>query len=237
MKKLQNPSCETCASRLESVFCNLTDEEVASLSIDKRCNLYARGEKIFSEGNRSTSLYCISKGRVKMSKFGSEGKEQIVHLAKSGDVIGYRSVISGEPYSASAIAIEDSRICSIPRSVFHELIHSNSKLSGAIMKLLTDELRSARVKITNLAQKSVMERLAETLLMLKEFYQGGDDSDDINITITITREEIANIVGTATETVIRLLADLRKENILGLNGKTITILDKDSLLKIANVYD
>ncbi len=103
------------------------------------------------------------------------------------------------------------------------------------MKLLANELKEAESKITNIAQKPVLERLAETLLMLKEYY--GIEEDDSSLNITITREEIANIVGTATETVIRLMSELRKEGLIELEGKKIKILKGDKLLKLANLYD
>ena len=103
------------------------------------------------------------------------------------------------------------------------------------MKLLATELKEAESKIINLAQKPVIERLAEALIMLKEYY--GNEDDDNSLNINITREEIANIIGTATETAIRLLSELKKEGILDLSGKKITIINNESLLKLANLYD
>jgi len=235
MRKFHSPSCETCSARFKSVFCDLPDEEVLQISDSKHCNYYLKGQTIFNEGNHPTGLFCINKGRVKLSQTGFEGKEQIMRLAKDGDVMGYRSLISGEPYSASATVMEESRICIIPKNVFFDLVKKNTLLTGKIMKLLADDLKIAQNKIINLAQKPVIERLAETLIMLKEYYGMKDDESYLNI--TITREEIANIVGTATETAIRLLSELRKDGILELEGKKIKILKSDALLKLANLYD
>ncbi|MBK8552053.1 MAG: Crp/Fnr family transcriptional regulator [Ignavibacteria bacterium] len=235
LKKFQNPSCESCKSRIESVFCQLSDEELSGLSINKHCNYYQKGQTVFNEGNLPSGLFCINSGKVKISQAGTEGKEQILRLAKDSDILGYRALISGEAYSATATVIEDSKICLIPKSVFYELIQHNSSLTSSIMKLLANELKEAENKITNLAQKPVLERVAETLLMLREYY--GTEINDNSLNITITREEIANIVGTATETVIRLMSELKKEGLIDLEGKKIRILKGEALLKLANLYD
>ncbi len=229
------PSCETCKARLDSVFCKLSEEELTTLSIQKHCNYYQKGETVFLEGNRPDGLYCINNGRVKIYQSGFDGKEQILRLAKEGDILGYRALISGEAYSVSAAVIEDSRVCIIPKNVFYDLLSTNSDVATKVMKLLATELKEAQDKITDLAQKPVIERLAEALLMLKEYY--GYEKDESSLNITITREEIANIVGTATETTIRLLSELKKQGIIELDGKTIRILKSEALVKLSNIYD
>lgn len=235
IKKFQVPSCESCKIRLDSIFCKLSEEELSNLSIQKHCNYYQKGETIFFEGNHPNGLYCINNGRVKVYQSGFDGKEQIIRLAKEGDIMGYRALISGEAYSASATVIEDSKVCIIPKNVFYDLLSNNSDITTKVMKLLASELKGAQNKITNLAQKPVIERLAEALLMLKEYY--GYKKDETSLNITITREEIANIVGTATETTIRFLSELKKQGIIELNGKTIKILKNDALIKLANLHD
>lgn len=212
----------------------LSDDEAHEMSVEKESSFYKKGQFVFLEGNKPGGLFCISKGIVKIFQTGSEGKEQIVRLAKSGDILGYRSLISGESYNASAEVIEDAVICCIPKEKFFKLIHENANLSEKIMQLLSNDLKSAEVRITGLAQKPVRERLAETLLMLKEFFGTQQDG---SINTTLTREDIANIVGTATETTIRLLSELKSENLISLSGKKIIIKDTDKLLKIANVSD
>lgn len=234
-RKFQPPSCETCKSRIESVFCHLEEEDLSNLSVQKHCNYYQKGETIFNEGNHPNGLYCINNGRIKIYQSGYDGKEQIIRLAKEGDIMGYRALISGETYSASATAIEDSKVCLVPKNLFFELLSGSSDLTSKVMKLLALELKEAENKITEMAQKPVIERLAETLLMLKEYY--GYEKGETSLNITITREEIANIVGTATETAIRLLSDLKKQGIVELDGKKIKILKSEALVKLANLYD
>jgi CRP-like cAMP-binding protein len=233
--KLETPSCASCQSRLTNVFCTLTDEQLSTLSVEKTCNFYKKGQLVFFEGNRPTGLYCITKGKVKIYQIGIEGKEQIIRLARDGDIIGYRSLIGGEIYTASGSVIEDATICFIPRKIFFELIQTNSDLSTRMMKLLSSDLKAAEKRITGLAQKPVRERLAEAILMLGEFY--GLDNDNITIRASLSREDIANIIGTATETAIRVLSEFKSEKILNLRGKKIQILNHDSLLKAANVTD
>lgn len=237
-KIFHSPSCETCKYRIDTIFHDLNESEASEISIQKSCNYYSKGDTIFKEGNQPDGLYCISGGKVKVSQTGPEGKEQIIKLAKEGDIMGYRSLISGENYSVTATAIDDSKVCIIPKTVFFELVRTNPRITKNVMKLLATELKEAENKITNIAQKPVIERLAEALLMLKDFYgRDAKDSEDNFMNIFITRQELANIVGTATETAIRLLSELRKEGILELDGKRIKILKNQSLVKLANLTD
>jgi len=230
----ETPSCESCASRLNNVFCTLTDNQVNELALDKSCNIYKKGQLIFYEGNRPTGLYCVNQGKVKIFQTGEDGKEQILRLAKEGDLLGYRALISGEPYSASGAVMEDAVVCYIPRKTFFELLQKNSELSTNMMQLLSHDLKEAESRITGLAQKPVRERMAETILMLREFY-GTDDDEVINA--SVSREDIAGIVGTSTETCIRVIADFKHEKLIELAGKRIKISDLHGLIKAARVFE
>ena len=145
--KLETPSCAECQSRLNNVFCALSDRELKDLSVEKSCNLYRKGQLVFFEGNRPTGLFCVNKGKVKIYQIGIEGKEQIIRLAKDGDILGYRSLISGENYTASASVIEDATICFLPRKTFFDLLQTNSELSSRMMKLLSHDLKAAEKRI------------------------------------------------------------------------------------------
>lgn len=230
----ETPSCESCTNRFNNVFCTLSDSQVNELALDKSCNIYKKGQLIFYEGNRPTGLYCVNQGKVKIFQTGEEGKEQILRLAKENDILGYRSLISGEPYSASASVMEDAVVCYIPRKTFYELLQKNSELSTKMMQLLSHDLKEAEARITGLAQKPVRERMAETILMLKEYY--GTDDDEV-IQASISREDIAGIVGTSTETCIRIIADFKHEKIIELAGKRIKVANLNALIKAAHVYD
>jgi CRP/FNR family transcriptional regulator len=150
-------------------------------------------------------------------------------------VLGYRSLIAGTPYASYAMPIEDAQICFIPRSEFMEMLSSNAPFSLRMMSLLSSELRIAEEKMVELARKPVRERLAETLILLERKY--GLEDDHKTMSIKLTREEIANIVGTATESVIRLLSDFKREGLIDLPGRKIQICNRRALLDAANVHD
>ncbi|MGB0243292.1 MAG: Crp/Fnr family transcriptional regulator, partial [Bacteroidia bacterium] len=144
-------------------------------------------------------------------------------------------LLGEESYNASAIVMEESGVCFIPKELFMGVLQRDGVLSMEMMKLLSSDLKHAEESVTHLAQKPVRERLAEALLFMKETY--GYQSDGITIDLRITREEIANLVGTATETAIRLLSEMKNEKVVGLEGKKIQILDATQLVRIANIDD
>ena len=233
--RFEIPQCETCKARVESIFNELSKEDVEKLSLHKGCNFHRAGQILFQEGGYPAGLYCINHGNVKLYKVGRDGKEQIVRLAKDGDVVGYRSLISGTAYNASAEVMNDAAICFIPKSAFLNLIKESSSFNARVMDLLCHDLATAEQRELSLAQRSVKERLAEALLMLREFY--GVEDDGKTLKGILTREDLANIVGTATETVIRLLSELNANNTIELDHKKIKILNPSALLHIIHVYD
>ena len=234
-QKFEIPQCATCEPRLRSIFGELGSHDLDSLSLHKGCNFHKPGQILFQEGGYPAGLYCINKGKLKIYKLGDDGKEQIVRLVKDGDVAGYRSLISGEPYSASAEVIEESAICFIPKVSFFNLLKESSSFNARMMALLCHDLATAEKRELSLAQRSVKERLAETLLMLKEFY--GFEGDGVTLKGSLSRGDLANMIGTSTETVIRFLSELNKKGIIRLDQKKIGILDLGALLRITHVYD
>lgn len=234
-KRNEQPDCKHCQSRHYSVFCTLTEDYLTELNINKVCNVYKKGQIIFTEGNRPLGLFCINAGKVKISKLGNDGREQIVRFAKDGDIIGYRAILSNENYTASATTLDETAICFIPRDIFLTFLQHDAAYAMRIMKLLSGDLKNAETKMTELAQKPVKERVAEVLLMLKEFY--GYEKDNATINVMLTREDLANIVGTATETLIRLLSEFKYDRIIDLDGKKIKIINPNKLIKTANLMD
>lgn len=234
-RKVENIDCLQCGSRSRSVFCDLYTSDLEEINSVKDTSFFKKGQLIFSEGSRPRGLYCVNSGKVKVYKMGDEGKDQILHLAKPGDILGYRAILSGDLYSCSASALEDSSVCFIPQSLFRTMVEKNVSLSLQIIKLLSTELKSAEKHITDIAQKPVRERVAEVLLLLKETF--GMEADGKTINATLTREEIANIAGTATESCIRILSELKSDKIIELKGKNIILLNLPLLIKTANVYD
>jgi len=149
-------------------FQSLTDDEMKSLNNEKVCAAYKKGVVLYKEGSRLTGFYCITKGIVKIYKTGIDGKEQIIRFAKKGDIIAYRSLLSQESACTSAKTIEESTLCHIPYKTLLSLIERNWKFSLAMLKIVCAELKEANDYITDIAQKTVRERLAEVLLLLKQ---------------------------------------------------------------------
>ena len=225
---------DDCRIRSESVFGHLTKPELDKLNIEKSADIYRRGTIIYNEGSRITGCYCISSGIIKIYKTGIDGKEQIIMFARQGDLIGFRSVLSKELACTTAKVIEDATACFIPADTFIDLIKSNGNFSLELLQLTCRELGEANEYITDIAQKTVRERLAEILIRLNTDF--GLDKHKV-LQISLTREELANIVGTATESVIRLLSEFKQDKLIDLNGRKISILNKSGLTRIANMYE
>lgn len=227
------PLCGTCAFESPSIFKYLSADEVTTINFEKDFRQYRRGDILYKEGNRISGFYCINSGIIKVFKTGFDGKEQIIRFARKGDVIAYRSVLSNELACTSAKVIEDCKVCFIPSEILISFIKSNPNFALEMMKLACHELGEANSFITDIAQKTVRERLAEVLLFLVNDF-GLDSQKFLNI--SLTREELANIVGTATESVIRLLSEFKSDKLLELNGRKIKILNTKGLEKISNVF-
>jgi CRP/FNR family transcriptional regulator len=199
----------------------------------KSCGSYKKGELLFNESAIPLGVYCIVSGVIKLVRTNLDGKEQILRFAQPGDVLGYRALIADEPLISSAVCLEDTIACFIPKQVFLQIMDENPSISKDLLKALSHELGVVEERVQSLAQKSVRERLAETLLFLHATFKSNNLDTDV-IAITLPREDIANIVGTATETVIRLLSEFKSDKLIELDGKKIRILEKAKLEKISH---
>lgn len=233
MKQISIPECKDCITSCKCIFSSLSEDEINRLTYEKNCNLYKKGSTIFHEGNRIHHIYCINSGIVKLYKTGIEGKDQIVGFAKKGNIIGYRSILSKEPACTTAKAIEDVTLCAIPADNMFNLIDHNANFSIGLMTLACKELGEANQFLTDIAQKTVRERLAESLVKLKDFFSVDEDGF---IKVSLTRDEMASLVGTATESVIRILSEFKHDKYIEMNGRKIRILNEEKLRKISNYY-
>jgi CRP-like cAMP-binding protein len=224
--------CDSCTIRTHPLFKHLSEKELQDISLNKITETHKRGSTLYMEGNRMRGFYCVRSGIVKIYKTGIDGKEQIIRFAKAGDIIGYRSVLSNEPACTTSEILKDSELCHIPAELLFKLVKSNGTFALEMMKLTCKELGEANAYITDIAQKTVKERLAEILLHLDDEF--GEDGAGI-LNISLTREELSNIVGTATESIIRLLSEFKSHDLIEVNGRKIKILDKPGLKCIANI--
>jgi len=227
------PFCDKCSMENGAIFRYLNPDEVDMINFEKEFRQFKRGEILYTEGSRISGFYCIHTGIIKVFKTGFDGKEQIIRFAKPGDIIAYRSVLSNEVACTSAKVIEDCQVCFIPSEILIKLVKYNSAYALELLKLACHELGEANSFITDIAQKTVRERLAEILLLLVHDF--GLDSQNF-LQISLTREELANIVGTATESVIRLLSEFKDDRLVELNGRKIRVLNIKGLEKISNIF-
>lgn len=204
--------------------------DLASNSLKEKT--YKKGECIFDDGEFPKGVYFITKGTIKLSKSGTFGKDQILRFIKEGDLVGYRSILSGEDFQARAEAMNDVSATFVPAAVFLKLLEEDPKISYAMLQKIAYELGESSKTITFLAQKTVRERLAEVLLLL-EHKLGADQEGYIKI--SLTREEIANLVGTATESAIRLISEFKSDKLIETDGRKIKIINHEKLRKLAHV--
>lgn len=211
----------------------MNSDDRAYLSVNKGSSRYKSGQVVFHEGSQPTGLYCIYKGKVKVFKLGADGKEQIVRFSRKGEVIGYRALLSNTSYNATATAIEDCEICHISKSVFINKLQENSSLTHNVIQLLSENLKESEDKLLSVTQKSVKERVAQALLLLKN--RLGLEEDEATLAVVLTRREIGEIACITTETTIRTMSDFKKEGILEFNKRKIKIIDMDRLISIAGI--
>jgi len=222
-------NCNLCLIHQLNSFKTLSKKELDYISEYKKVIHFKKGDLILEEGKPSRIVYCLMSGKGKLSKYNSSGKEQIIRFVKSGNLIGYRSVFNDEAITLNLTAIEDVTACAIPKHIFKDLL-KNSDFTLEMLRLLSNDLKFANMIISHLAQHSVRERLAETLLHLQDIF--GTDKEG-NINMSLSREELANIIGTASESVIRILSNFKKEKVIFVKAKKLKLLNKTKLYQIA----
>ncbi|MGY5353936.1 Crp/Fnr family transcriptional regulator [Wenyingzhuangia sp. IMCC45467] len=222
--------CEQCLIKQFNNLNALSKEELKHISDSKDVHIFKKGEVIFGEGKFSSGVYCIKDGVCKLSQLNANGKEQIVKFSKKGDLIGYHSAITHEPSMITVTALNDVSACFIPQDLIKKPLNENPKFSNAMFKTVCNDLKEANNAITNISTNTVHQRMADLILFLKETY--GVDSNN-TIKIQLSRKEIASSVGTATESAIRILSTFKKDKLIDLVGKSITILNEEELKFIA----
>lgn len=225
-------NCEQCIVREFSSLKALNKEELIKLAACKTSFTIKKGESIFEEGDIVNGIYCVTTGACKLSKLSPNGKDQIIKLVKAGELLGQRSMISDEAANLSAVALEDMEVCFIPKSEVINMFDNNNKFSMNMMKTICGDLKDASEHMISISQKTVKERLAETLLYLEDTFGKNEDG---SLRIQLSREELAGMIGTATESCIRLLSDFNKNGLIELNGKKIVLKSISKLKRIADI--
>ena len=201
------------------------------LAADRNINHYKKKQPVYTEGNHPNRLYYIEKGKVKTCKSNDAGKELTVGLFNEGDFFGYNALLEGTVYKETAEAIEDADIAIIPREDFENLLHSNREVMHKFIKLLAKNVTEKENQLLGLAYNSLRKRVADALLTLQEKYQ--KENQD-KFSIHISREDLANIAGTATESLIRTLSDFKSENLIEIKDGNIIISNEKKLAAMLN---
>lgn len=221
--------CEQCIIKQFNALKSLTKEDLVRISNCKTSRVVKKGEVIFEEGEVINGIYCVKDGICKLSKLSENGKDQIVKMVVKGQLLGQRSLISEEASNLQAVALNDMEVCFIPRNEIINDLQNNPKFSYEILKEMAHDLKEADDIIVNMAQKSVRQRLAETLVYIHDSFGVNPDR---TLSVLLSREDFANIVGTATESAIRVLSQFKKEGLISIIGKQIRIESIEDLKRV-----
>ncbi len=216
----------------DSIFSELNEKDLDYLNSHLKTRFYKKKQIIFYEDSPATGIYYIKQGLVKKYKTGNDGKEQIFYISKSADIIGYHAILSNENYPDSAAAIVDSVICFIPKNIFIELVEKSPQLSNLLLKNISHEFGVLINTLTIISQMSVRQRLALQLLLLKEKLYSPDSNTKTQI--NISRDDLAALVGTAKENLVRLLHEFKMLDIITITGRSIVINNIKELIKESN---
>ncbi|MEP2281248.1 Crp/Fnr family transcriptional regulator [Maribacter sp.] len=225
--------CENCIIRQFNSLRALNKDELKKVSDSKISKKIKKGEPLFIEGQKLDGVFCVRDGVSKLSKLSSNGKEQIVKLTNRGEIMGQRSVIAEDFTNLSATAINDMEVCFIPKEVISNTLNTNPNFSLEVLRHLAHDLKEADDVIVNMSQKTVRQRLAEAFIYLKKNY--GEDENGF-LSLTLSRDDYANIVGAATESLIRMISDFKKKGYIKTEGKKIGVLEEDTLQELADGF-
>ena len=206
-------------------------EDLKKLSEKYDVRACKKKESIYAEGNYPRGIFLVVKGKIKTYRTNEQGKEFITGLHKEGDFFGYLALLEEAKYTDSAMALEDSEFCMIPKEDFFSLVYKNSEVSRKFIKMLSDNLQEKEEELIKLAYNSVRKRVAEALVKLHSRYKKDEET---LFSITISREDLANLAGTATETTIRTLSDFKDEGLIDIKSSTINVLNYEKLAKMRN---
>ncbi|MES2558374.1 MAG: response regulator [Bacteroidota bacterium] len=205
-------------------------DSLAELSDTKEKKAFRKKDALYTQGKQPRGVFFITKGKIKTRKSNEDGKEFVTGLFKEGDFVGYTSLLEEVPYTDEAIVMEDAEVVIIPKDEFFTLLHTNRDVAAKFIKILSGNVAEMEDRLIKLAYNSVRKRVAEALLMLQDRYAATGE----NLNMSISREDLASIVGTAMETVTRTLSDFKEEGIISVKASNIQILNPAKLATMRN---
>ena len=233
LKKLSHQKEKAQSSKsLDEFFDEVKMEDaLENLAESTQVNQYKKKQRIYTEGNHPHSLYYLNSGKIRTYKINDNGKELTIGLYNTGDFFGYHSLLQNTPYNETAETLEKCKICSIGREDFEILINNNKKVAQKFIKLLAHNVTEKEEQLINLAYNSLRKRVADALLTLLKKYK---EEDHTNFTIQISREDLAHIAGTTTESLIRTLSDFKAEKLIEAEAGSVKIMNEKKLLQMVN---
>lgn len=235
VKRQKEHTCEQCQTAFGQFFSHLEKEDLKFLNDQKEILSLKKNDVVFKEGLRAQGVYCVREGAIKVYREGHDGREMITRFVFPGEFVGLKAIISGAPYVASACAMDNTSLCYIPKSDFYQIMVKYPEFTRILAISLTKMLEEAEERMISLAQKPVRERLAETLLFLDKNFHPHNGHPMKNY-LNLSRYDMANIIGTAPETVIRLLSEFKDLHYIAIRGRKIFLLNPWELQRIANNY-
>lgn len=225
-------NCHTCPAKGEHLFCNLSLQAGQRLNDIKSTAVYPKGAMLFIEGQMPRGVFVLCSGKVKLSTTSREGKTIITKIADAGDVLGLNAVISNRPYEVTAEMMEPGQANFIPRDSLQLMIKDFPEAAIKIAQQLSRNYFTAYEEIRTLGlAASPSEKFAKLLLSWStKPSENGDGSS--NVKLTLTHEEIAEIIGTTRETVSRLFSEFKKKQLMQLKGATLVIRSRVALERI-----
>jgi CRP/FNR family transcriptional regulator, cyclic AMP receptor protein len=225
-------NCLTCSVRAEHLFCNLSMHAGQRLNEIKSTAVYPKGAMLFIEGQQPRGVFVLCAGKAKLSTSSREGKTIITKLSDAGDVLGLNSVISNRPYEVTAEMMEPGQANFIPRESFLQFLKDHGEVALRVAEQLSRNYYTAYEEIRTLGlATSPSEKFAKLLLSWSPKSANGDGGGT-QVKLTLTHEEIAEIIGTTRETVSRLFSEFKRKQLLQLKGSTLIIRNRPALEKI-----
>lgn len=202
-----------------------------SLTDNRNINIYKKKQVVYTQGNHPNRLYYVIKGKVKTFKRNEDGKELVTELFSPGDFLGYIALMEDSIYKDTAEALEETELAIIPKEEFEELLNNNKEVSKKFIQLLAKNISVKENQLLGLAYNSLRKKVAEALMLLQKKYKKGIEE---NFVIDISRESLATIAGTATESLIRTLSDFRNEKMIDIKDGSIVIINQKKLQHLLN---
>ncbi|RYD58311.1 MAG: response regulator [Sphingobacteriales bacterium] len=207
------------------------DVVLERLRQDRSTDVYKKKQIIYHEGNHALRLFYVEKGKVKTYKANDDGKELVIDLYSKGDFFGYNALLEGTPYKETAEALEDAEVAAIPKDEFEQLINSNKEVMKKFVQLLAKNVSEKEQQLLNLAYNSLRKKVADALVAIYNKYNATESSE---FSIDISRENLANIAGTAKESLIRTLSDFKDEKLIDIRQGEIIVREIKKLRSLAN---